>query len=172
MQRVATTPFDGQKPGTSGLRKKVTVFQQPRYLENFVQAVFDSIGEHDGATLVLGGDGRFHNDVAIQTILKMAVANGFGRVVVGQHGILSTPAASCVIRKRDAFGGLILSASHNEGGPAGDFGIKYNAGNGGPAPEALTERIHAATTTIAEYRIAECDDVDITSWVRSIAMAS
>ena len=158
---VPTTPFAGQKPGTSGLRQRVSVFQQPNYLENFVQSIFDALEGFEGTTLVVGGDGRFHNDVAAQTIIRMAVANGFGRVVVGQHGILSTPAASCVIRKRQAFGGIILSASHNEGGPNGDFGIKYNTGNGGPAPEIVTAKIHAATTTIAGYRIAETPDVDL-----------
>ena len=122
---VNTQPFADQKPGTSGLRKKVTVFQQPHYLENFVQAIFDSIAAPQGATLVLGGDGRYYNRHAIQIILKMAAANGFGRVMVGRGGILSTPAASCVIRKYKTFGGIILSASHNPGGPEGDFGIKF-----------------------------------------------
>jgi len=158
---VTTQPIAGQRPGTSGLRKKVTVFQQPGYLENFVQAIFDSLDEFKGETLVLGGDGRFHNDVAIQTIVRMAAANGFGRVLVGQHGILSTPAASCVIRKHQAFGGIILSASHNPGGPDGDFGIKYNTGNGGPAPEKITEAIFAATQTIARYLTLEAADVNL-----------
>ena len=160
---VATTPFDGQKPGTSGLRKKVRVFQQPHYLENFVQALFDSIGDGRGQTLALGGDGRYHNRTAIQTILKMAAANGFGRVMVGQGGILSTPAASCVIRKYRTFGGLILSASHNPGGPDEDFGIKYNIPAGGPAPEAVTEAIFARSRVIDHYRIVEADDIDIDS---------
>jgi len=158
---VTTQPIAGQRPGTSGLRKKVTVFQQPGYLENFVQAIFDSLDEFKGETLVLGGDGRFHNDVAIQTIVRMAAANGFGRVLVGQHGILSTPAASCVIRKHQAFGGIILSASHNPGGPDGDFGIKYNTGNGGPAPEKITEAIYANTQTIARYLTLEAADVNL-----------
>ncbi|HEY4069427.1 MAG TPA: alpha-D-glucose phosphate-specific phosphoglucomutase [Burkholderiaceae bacterium] len=148
---VATTPVAGQRPGTSGLRKKVTVFQQPGYLENFVQSIFDSLEGFKGETLVLGGDGRFHNLEAIQTILRMAAANGFGRVLVGHAGILSTPAASCVIRKHQAFGGIILSASHNPGGPEGDFGIKYNTGNGGPAPEKITEAIYANTQKISRY---------------------
>ncbi|HSV30069.1 MAG TPA: alpha-D-glucose phosphate-specific phosphoglucomutase, partial [Candidatus Omnitrophota bacterium] len=126
VKTVATSPFEGQKPGTSGLRKKVKVFQQPHYLENFVQAIFDSIGDIKGKTLVLGGDGRYHNRAACQTILKMAAANGFAKVMVGQGGILSTPATSCVIRKYKTFGGIILSASHNPGGPDEDFGIKYN----------------------------------------------
>ena len=158
---IATRPFTGQRPGTSGLRKKVTVFSQPNYLENFVQAVFDSLEGFAGRTLVIGGDGRFHNDVAIQAILRIAAANGFGRVLVGQHGILSTPATSCVIRKHQAFGGLILSASHNPGGPDGDFGIKYNTGNGGPAPEQVTEAIYAHTQTITRWLTVEAGDVDL-----------
>ncbi|MDX8396221.1 MAG: alpha-D-glucose phosphate-specific phosphoglucomutase, partial [Mariprofundaceae bacterium] len=148
----ATTPFEGQKPGTSGLRKKVKVFQQPGYLENFVQSVFDSIGNFQGQTLVVGGDGRFFNAEAIQIILNMAAANGFARVLVGQNGILSTPAASCVIRKYNAFGGLILSASHNDAGPDEDFGIKYNIANGGPAPEKITDAIYAKTENINTYK--------------------
>jgi len=158
---VTTQPIAGQRPGTSGLRKKVTVFQQPSYLENFVQAIFDSLEGFKGQTLVLGGDGRFHNDAAIQTILRMAAANGFGRVLVGQHGILSTPAASCVIRKHQAFGGIILSASHNPGGPDGDFGIKYNTGNGGPAPEKITDAIYANTQKITRYLSVDAADVNL-----------
>jgi len=158
-REVPTEPIEGQMPGTSGLRKKVQVFQQPPYLENFVQSVFDGVGAMDGATLVVGGDGRFHNDVAIQTILKMAAANGVSKVLVGQGGLLSTPAASCVIRKHGAKGGLILSASHNPGGPDGDFGVKYNISNGGPAPEAVTLAIHAATQKIESYHIAAAPDV-------------
>jgi phosphoglucomutase len=158
---VTTQPIAGQRPGTSGLRKKVTVFQQPGYLENFVQAIFDSLEGFEGQTLVLGGDGRFHNDAAIQTILRMAAANGFGRVLVGQHGILSTPAASCVIRKHQAFGGIILSASHNPGGAGGDFGIKYNTGNGGPAPEKITEAIYANTQKITRYLSIDAADVNL-----------
>ena len=159
---VATTPFAGQKPGTSGLRKKVTVFQQPHYLENFVQAVFDVLGDSlAGATLVVGGDGRFYNRTAIQTIIKMAAANGVAKLLVGQGGILSTPAVSCVIRKYGALGGLVLSASHNPGGPDGDFGIKYNITNGGPAPEAVTEAVYARTGQISSYRIAQIDDVNL-----------
>lgn len=162
VQVIATTPFAGQKPGTSGLRKKVAVFQQAGYLENFVQSVFDVLGAGlAGATLVVGGDGRFYNRTAIQTILKMAAANGVARVLVGQGGILSTPAVSCIIRKYGALGGLVLSASHNPGGPDGDFGIKYNITNGGPAPEAVTEAIYARTTQIATYRIVEADDLDL-----------
>ena len=161
MPEIATTPFADQKPGTSGLRKKVGVFQQPHYAENFIQSVFDAIEAPAGATLVVGGDGRFHNRVVIQTVVRMAAANGFGRVVVGQGGILSTPAASNLIRQRQAFGGLILSASHNPGGRDGDFGIKYNVGNGGPAPENVTDAIFARTTTIDRYRIVDAADIDL-----------
>lgn len=157
----STQPFDGQKPGTSGLRKKVTVFQQPHYLENFVQALFDGLEGAQGSTLVVGGDGRFHNRQAAQVILRMAAAHGFGRVLLGQGGILSTPAASCVIRARGAYGGIVLSASHNPGGADGDFGIKYNVGNGGPAPEKITDGIHARTQQITQYRISDAADIDI-----------
>jgi phosphoglucomutase len=156
---VSTTPFSDQKPGTSGLRKKVTVFQQPNYLENFVQSTFNAIGDCNGKTLVIGGDGRFYNQTAIQTILKMAAANGFKHVWVGQNGILSTPAASCVIRKYKAFGGIILSASHNPAGENGDFGIKYNTSNGGPAPEAITQAIFDNSLKISEYLICQENDV-------------
>ena len=158
---IATTPFDGQKPGTSGLRKKVQVFQQPRYLENFVQCIFDSLEGFEGKTLVIGGDGRFHNAEAIQTIIKMAAASRFGDLLVGQGGLLSTPAASAVIRKNKAFGGIILSASHNPGGPNGDFGIKYNISNGGPAPENVTSKIYEKTKTIQSYKIVDASDVDL-----------
>ncbi len=158
---IPSSPFPGQKPGTSGLRKKVAIFQQVHYLENFVQAIFDTLSGHQGQTLVLGGDGRFHNDVAIQTILRMAAACGFGRVLVGRNGILSTPAASAVIRKWRAFGGIILSASHNEGGPQGDFGIKYNLGNGGPATEAFTEAVFQRTQQITAYRTVDAPAVDL-----------
>ena len=157
----ATVTFKDQKPGTSGLRKKVAVFQSPNYLENFVQAVFDTIGAPPGSTLVLGGDGRYYNREAIQVILRMAAANGFGKVLVGQGGILSTPAASCVIRKYRTFGGLILSASHNPGGPDGDFGIKYNTPNGGPAPEKVTDAIFARSKALSSYRIVDADDIDL-----------
>jgi len=159
VQRVTTSPIAEQKPGTSGLRKRVAVFQQPHYLENFVQAVLDSLEGYQGRTLVVGGDGRFYNRAAIQTILKMAIANGFGRILVGQGGLLSTPAASCVIRKHQAHGGFILSASHNPGGPQGDFGIKYNIANGGPAPEKVTETVYRRTREIKEYRIVDVPDV-------------
>jgi phosphoglucomutase len=161
LRTIATAPFTDQKPGTSGLRKKVTVFQQPHYLENFVQAIFDSLEGYGGHTLVVGGDGRYYNRQAIQVILKMAAANGFGRVLVGQGGILSTPAASCVIRRYGAFGGIILSASHNPGGPEGDFGIKYNTQNGGPAPEKVTNAIFARSRELVSYRIVAAADVDL-----------
>lgn len=159
IKTVATKPFSDQKPGTSGLRKKVPVFQQANYSENFIQSIFDSVEGHKGKTLVIGGDGRFHNREVIQTAIKMAAANGFGRVLVGQNGLLSTPAASHVIRKHKAFGGIVLSASHNPGGPDGDFGIKYNIANGGPAPEKVTEAIFAETKSIKRYLIADAPDV-------------
>ncbi|HEY9688443.1 MAG TPA: alpha-D-glucose phosphate-specific phosphoglucomutase, partial [Coleofasciculaceae cyanobacterium] len=161
IHHVASQPFLDQKPGTSGLRKRVPTFQQRHYLENFVQAIFDSLDNFAGQTLVVGGDGRYYNRTAIQTILKMAAANGVGRVLVGQGGILSTPAASCVIRKTAAFGGIILSASHNPGGPDGDFGIKFNTANGGPAPEKVTDAIYARTKTLDGYRIVEAADLDL-----------
>ena len=158
---IATTPFDGQKPGTSGLRKKVPVFQQKHYAENFIQSIFDSLEGFQGQALVIGGDGRYYNTDVVQTAIRMAAANGFGRVMVGQNGLLSTPAASNLIRKYRAFGGIILSASHNPGGPDGDFGIKYNGSNGGPAPEKLTDQIFARTKSIASYRITDTPDVDL-----------
>ncbi|CAI2935720.1 alpha-D-glucose phosphate-specific phosphoglucomutase [Aminobacter niigataensis] len=161
IRTVSTTPYGDQKPGTSGLRKKVPVFQQPNYAENFIQSVFDALEGFAGKTLVVGGDGRFYNREVIQKVIAMAVANGFGRVVVGQGGILSTPAASNLIRKRKAFGGLILSASHNPGGPHEDFGIKYNAENGGPAPEKLTDAIYARSKVITSYKIADVGQVDL-----------
>ncbi|MEO5732825.1 MAG: alpha-D-glucose phosphate-specific phosphoglucomutase [Rubrivivax sp.] len=183
---LPTEPIAGQKPGTSGLRKKVAVFREPGYLENFVQSIFDSLAvpqadpapghprqarapsggsepRERGGTLVIGGDGRFFNDSAIQTIIRMAVANGFTRLLVGQRGILSTPAASAVIRGRGAFGGIVLSASHNPGGPDGDFGIKYNASNGGPAPEALTDAIYRHTQTLQRYRTLDTPDLDLST---------
>jgi phosphoglucomutase len=158
---IATTPFADQRPGTSGLRKKVDVFKQRHYLENFIQSIFDSLEGYQGATLVVGGDGRYYNREAIQKILKIAAANGVGRVVIGQSGILSTPAASALIRGLMAFGGIVLSASHNPGGPHGDFGVKYNVANGGPAPEKVTDAIYARTREITSFRIVEAQDVDI-----------
>ncbi|MBW6522618.1 alpha-D-glucose phosphate-specific phosphoglucomutase [Sphingomonas sp. RHCKR47] len=162
IRAVQTTPFTDQKPGTSGLRKKVRVFQQPSYAENFIQSVFDVIErERAGATLVIGGDGRFLNREVIQIAIRMAAAAGFGRVVVGQGGILSTPAASHLIRKRGALGGLILSASHNPGGPDEDFGIKYNVSNGGPAPESVTDAIYARTKAIDTWYAEDTADIDL-----------
>ena len=161
IRTVETKPYSDQKPGTSGLRKKVPVFQQPNYAENFIQSVFDSLKGFKGKTLVIGGDGRYFNREVIQIAIRMAAANGFGKVIVGQGGILSTPAASHVIRKYKAFGGLILSASHNPGGPHEDFGIKYNTGNGGPAPEKITDAIFERTKTIDSYRIADIAAIDV-----------
>ncbi len=158
---VETSPFTDQKPGTSGLRKKVRVFQQPHYAENFIQSVFDVVEDKDGATLVIGGDGRYLNRDVIQTAIRMAAANGFARAIVGQGGILSTPAASHVIRSRVAIGGLVLSASHNPGGPDEDFGIKYNVANGGPAPESFTDALHARTLVIDRYRLSDAGTVDL-----------
>ena len=158
---VATTPYTDQKPGTSGLRKKVKVFQQPNYAENFIQAVFDVIDGKSGATLVIGGDGRFLNREVIQKAIRIAAANGFARVVVGRGGLLSTPAASNMIRIREALGGLVLSASHNPGGPDEDFGIKYNIANGGPAPEQVTDALYARTKTIDRWLTVDAADVDL-----------
>lgn len=161
VRTIPTSPIEGQKPGTSGLRAKTRTFMQPGYLENFVQSVFDAVEGIAGKTLTVGGDGRYFNKRAIQTILKMAAANGARRVVVGRDGLLSTPAASAVIRARGTDGGLILSASHNPGGEDGDFGIKYNIPAGGPAPEGITAAIHARTLEIGEYRILDAPDVDL-----------
>ncbi len=161
VRTVPTSPIDGQQPGTSGLRRKTRVFMQLGYLENFVQSLFDAIGGLTGKTLVLGGDGRFFNREAAQTILKMAAANGAARVIAGRGGLLSTPAASAVIRARGADGGIILSASHNPGGLEADFGVKFNIANGGPAPEGVTDAIHARTLAISKYRILDAPDVDL-----------
>ena len=158
---VSTRPFDGQAPGTSGLRKKVKVFQQPGYAENFIQSVFDVVSPAPGSILVIGGDGRFHNRTVIQQAIRMAAANGYGKVLVGKGGILSTPAASHVIRKYKASGGLVLSASHNPGGPDEDFGIKYNIANGGPAPESVTGAILERTTAIDRWLTVETADIDL-----------
>jgi phosphoglucomutase len=159
--RIPTRPIDGQKPGTSGLRKKTRVFQQPGYLENFVQSIWNGIGGIAGKVLVLGGDGRFLNDAAIQTILRMAAASGAARMIVGQDGLLSTPAASHLIRLRGTDGGVILSASHNPGGPDEDFGIKYNMMNGGPATEGVSAAIHAASLSVTEYLTLDTPDIDL-----------
>lgn len=168
IQTIHTQIFTDQRPGTSGLRKKVVVFMQPHYLENFVQALLDVLNAPDasgqalqGQTLVLGGDGRFYNRAAVQIILKLAAANGVARVLLGCGGILSTPAVSAVIRRRQAFGGIVLSASHNPGGPDGDFGIKYNAGNGGPANETLTEAVFARTKVLTELHQSNAPDIDM-----------
>ncbi|MET1412215.1 alpha-D-glucose phosphate-specific phosphoglucomutase [Roseibium sp. HPY-6] len=158
---VSTQPIEGQKPGTSGLRKKTRVFMEPHYLENFVQSVFDAIGGAGGKTFVVGGDGRYFNAEAIQTILRMAAANGAAHVIAGRGGLLSTPAASHLIRKNATDGGLILSASHNPGGIDEDFGLKFNIPNGGPAPEGVTEAIFAATKNIGQYRTLETPDIDL-----------
>jgi len=161
IRTVPTRPIAGQRPGTSGLRKKVAEFSRSPYVENFVQSIFDALEGIAGKTLVLGGDGRFYNREAIQIILRLAAANRFGRVLVGRAGILSTPAASNLIRRHAAFGGIILSASHNPGGPHGDFGIKYNIGNGGPAPETVTEAIYKRTGLIDRYLTLDAPDIDI-----------
>ena len=158
---LPTQPYAGQRPGTSGLRKKVTVFQQPLYLENFVQALFDVLPAATGQTLVLGGDARYHNRVAIQSILRLAAAKGYARVLVGQGGILSTPAVSAVIRRHGASGGIVLSASHNPGGPEGDFGIKYNVANGGPAPEALTEAVYQRSLQLQTIHTSDSPDLPL-----------
>ena len=158
---LPTTPFTDQKPGTSGLRKKVSVFSQKNYLENFVQALFDVLPDATGLTLVVGGDGRFYNRVAVQTILRMAAAKGYARVLVGQGGILSTPAVSAVIRATGASGGIVLSASHNPGGPDGDFGIKYNIANGGPAPEKVTDAVFARSREVRELRTSDAADISL-----------
>ena len=162
IRTVVSTAFSDQRPGTSGLRKKVKQFQTPHYLQNFVQAMLEAVGDVRGQTLVVGGDGRFYNETAIQVIVKMAAAFGVGKLIIGQHGLLSTPAASCVIRKTGSFGGIILSASHNPAGPDGDFGIKFNVANGGPAPEKITDAIFQRSQSIEQYQIVDADDIDLT----------
>jgi phosphoglucomutase len=163
IETIPTQPIDGQKPGTSGLRKQVQIFAQPGFLENFIQSIWNGIGGVTGKTLVVGGDGRYFNAPAVQTVLRMAAAGGAARVIVGQNGLLSTPAASHLIRKRGADGGIILSASHNPGGPDGDFGVKYNIANGGPAPEAISDAIYTATQEISEYHTLQSADIDLGS---------
>jgi phosphoglucomutase len=158
---IPTQPIEGQKPGTSGLRKKTSTFMSRHYLENFVQAIFDAIGGAAGKSFVLGGDGRYFNDRAAQVILRMAAANGARKVIVGQNAVLSTPAASHLIRLNRTDGGIILSASHNPGGPGADFGVKFNMPNGGPAPEAVTEAIFSRTKQITEYRIVGTAEIDL-----------
>ncbi|MEM7462668.1 MAG: alpha-D-glucose phosphate-specific phosphoglucomutase, partial [Pseudomonadota bacterium] len=163
LETIASTPIEGQKPGTSGLRKKTHIFMQPHYLENFIAAIWIGIGGVEGKTLVLGGDGRYFNDRAAQVILRMAAASGAKKIIIGQDALLSTPAASNLIRMRMADGGIILSASHNPGGPEEDFGVKFNTPNGGPAPEEVTERIFEATKSINSYEIIATQDVDIST---------
>lgn len=161
IKTIETNPFAGQKPGTSGLRKKVAEFTQPNYLENFVQAIFNMLGDCRGKRLAVGGDGRYYNREAIQIIARMAAANGFGKLLIGRGGIFSTPAMSCVIRKYGTDGGIILSASHNPGGPDADFGVKFNGANGGPAPEAVTEAIYRQTLSIEQYLTLDTGDIDL-----------
>lgn len=161
ISHINCKPFDDQRPGTAGLRKKVAVFQQPHYLESFVQSVFDTIALDAGATLVVGGDGRYYNRTAIQTLIAMAAANGYGKLIIGQGGLLSTPAASNLIRVRQAAGGIILTASHNPGGPDGDFGIKFNMASGGQAPEQITDAVYERSKQITQYHIAEIPAVDL-----------
>lgn len=164
MPAIQTKPFEGQKPGTSGLRKKTKVFEQPHYTENFVQAILSSIPEGaPGATLVVGGDGRYFSKKVIQIIAELSAANGVSKLIIGQEGLLSTPAASHVIRKFKATGGIILTASHNPGGPDNDFGIKYNLSNGGPAPESVTDKIFEVTKTLTSYDSEQLDEVDLTT---------
>ncbi|MFV0293508.1 MAG: alpha-D-glucose phosphate-specific phosphoglucomutase [Paracoccus sp. (in: a-proteobacteria)] len=160
---IPTTPIEGQKPGTSGLRKKTRVFMQKHFLENFIQSIIDAIGGVEGKTLILGGDGRFFNDRAAQVILRMCAANGAAKIIVGTNALLSTPAASNLIRKRGADGGFIMSASHNPGGPEEDFGLKFNGANGGPVPEQITDRIFARTQELTEYRIFEAQDIRLSA---------
>jgi phosphoglucomutase len=159
--RIETRPIAGQKPGTSGLRKKVSTFREPHYLENFVQSLFNAMPAGERRSLVIGGDGRFYNREALQRILCVAAANGFSRTIVGRSGLLSTPAASCLIRKYQTNGGIILSASHNPGGEQGDFGIKFNGANGGPATEAVTARIYAETQRIDHYLTLDTREIDL-----------
>ncbi len=161
--RIETTPFEDQRPGTSGLRKKVPVFQKRHYLENFVQSIFNTIGGLNGKTIVVGGDGRYYNNEAIQTIIKMAVANGAKKIMVGRGGLLSTPATSHIIRKYGLDGGIILSASHNPAGPEGDFGIKFNTPNGGPAPQKVTDAIYEETLKIDHYFILDIEEIDVST---------
>ncbi len=158
---IKITPFNDQKPGTSGLRKTVKQFQVSDYLQAFTQSIFNSLPELKNSTLILGGDGRYFNREAIQIILRMAAANGVGKIILGQAGILSTPATSHLIKKHNALGGIILSASHNAGGPLGDFGIKFNTANGGPAPESLTNEIFMISSNLREYKIIESDPISM-----------
>jgi phosphoglucomutase len=160
---VPTAPFEGQKPGTSGLRKKVKVFTEKNYTENFVQCVLDSVGESvlRGSLLVVGGDGRYYLKEAVELIIRICAANGVGRLMIGQNGILSTPAVSSLIRSNKANGGIILTASHNPGGPENDFGIKFNCENGGPAPDAFTNKAYDLSLKIKQYKIVDGITVDL-----------
>ena len=161
IKSITTTPFTDQKPGTSGLRKQVHVFQAPHYLANFIQSIFDALPSEQKTTLVIGGDGRYFNREAIQTIVRIAIANGYQHLYIGQHGLLSTPAVSVLIRKYKLDGGIILSASHNPGGPDGDFGVKYNVSNGGPAPESFTNNVFELSKKLQRYLIADTDDIPL-----------
>ena len=161
IKTIETNPFAGQKPGTSGLRRKVTEFTRAHYLENFVQSIFNMLGDCRGKRLAVGGDGRYYNRQAVQIIARMAAANGFGKLLIGRDGLFSTPAMSCVIRKYGTDGGIILSASHNPGGPDADFGVKFNGANGGPAPEAVTGNIYRETLSIDKYLTIEADDIEL-----------
>lgn len=159
IKTISTTPFTDQKPGTSGLRKQVRVFQTPHYLENFIQSIFDALPSEQKESLVIGGDGRYFNREAIQIITRIAIANGYKHLYIGQNGLLSTPAVSVIIRKYKLNGGIILSASHNPGGPDGDFGVKYNVSNGGPAPETFTNQVFEITKKLQRYLISDNDDI-------------
>ena len=161
IKNVATTPYTDQKMGTAGIRKKSTVVSQPNYIENFVQSLIDAIGGVDGQTFVLGGDGRYYNDVAIQKIIKIAAANNMKKLIVGQNGYISTPASSKILLKNGADGGLVLSASHNPGGINGDFGIKYAVKSGGQCSSKISDAIYARTKEITSYKIYDCEDVDL-----------
>lgn len=172
VKTITTAPFDDQKPGTSGLRKKVSVFQSPHYLANFIQAIFNALPTDQKESLLIGGDGRFYNKEAIQIIVRIAIANGFKKILVGENGLLSTPAASHLIRKYNLDGGVILSASHNPGGPDGDFGVKFNISNGGPAPEGFTNKVYELSTQLSEYLIVDSDDLDLSKTGEHSVMGS
>ncbi|MBR1904142.1 MAG: alpha-D-glucose phosphate-specific phosphoglucomutase, partial [Alphaproteobacteria bacterium] len=161
IKTVQTTPYDDQKMGTAGLRKKSKIVEQPNYVENFVQSIFDTIGGVTGKTFVLGGDGRYYNKIAIQKIIKMAAANGMKKLIIGQNGIISTPTSSHVLLQNKADGGFVLTASHNPGGKNGDFGIKYATATGGQCPTAVSDKIYENAKNIREYKILEAPDVDL-----------
>ncbi|KAH6577458.1 hypothetical protein BASA50_004045 [Batrachochytrium salamandrivorans] len=159
--KIQTIAYDDQKPGTSGLRKRVKVFQQPKYTENFIQAIMTALHPIAGATLVVGGDGRYYSEEAIQSIIRIAAGNEVAKLVIARNGILSTPAASNLIRKLKATGGILLTASHNPGGPENDFGIKYNISNGGPAPESITDKIYQISKTLTHYSVGAIPKIDL-----------